>query len=225
MSKVIEIKNLKKSFNDRIVVNDLSLEVKKGEKIAIIGENGAGKSVLMKTMAGLLKPDSGEVIVSESIDIQLQDINTNLNLKVIDLIKVILSLSGRKIDEDIEDIMDIFKINHLKEQTIDKISGGQKQRLNLFLSTINDSDILLLDEFITGLDYSSISDILEYLLKQVEEKKKTLIIVSHQPEEIRTLSERIILMKEGKIINEWKTKTIEKKYNGKFTEFLKDVIV
>ncbi len=202
MSKVIKIKNLKKSFNNRGVINDLNLEVKKGEKVAIIGENGAGKSVLMKTIAGLLKPDSGEVVVSESVDIQLQDINTNLNMKVIDLIKVILSLSGKKINKDIEDIMDIFKINHLKEQTIDKISGGQKQRLNLFLSTINDSDILLLDEFITGLDYSSISDILEYLLKQVEEKKKTLIIVSHQPEEIRTLSERIILMKEGKIVDE-----------------------
>ncbi len=219
----IRISNLNTKFKNEKVHKNLDLIIKKGERLGIIGRNGSGKTVLLNVLAGIKIPESGNVEIDGKIGIQFQEFKTQVNLKVKDYIEMHIVFLGLKINDEINEIIDIFEITPYLNKKIKKISIGQKQRINLLLSIIEKPDILLLDEFVNGLDIISLEKIIDYINKKVM-KNKTIIIVTHQPEELRNLTERIVLIKDGSILKEWKTKDIDKKYNGNFTKFLSETL-
>ncbi len=223
MNKEIEIINITTKFKNNIVHNELNLSISKGERIGIIGRNGSGKTVLLSVISKLKEVSSGEVIVNGNVGLQFQDFKVDLNLKVKDFIDIQLKYLDIYFDDRLKEILDAFEINGYLDLNMKHLSGGQKQRINLFLSVSSNPDILLLDEFVTGLDVVSLEKATNYV-SNVLMKDKTIIIVTHQPEELRNLTDRIVLLKDGKIANDWKTKDIEKKWDGNFSKFLKEVI-
>ncbi len=231
MKKIIEIKNLKKSFKIKSkefkqVHSDLSLDIYEGEKLGIIGHNGAGKTVLLKMIVGLLEQDEGEIKFNlgydkDDVSYQFQEMRLDISFTTKEYIEFICKLYIDKIDFDkINEVIETFGLNEFMNSKISELSGGQKQRLNLFAAAINNPKILMLDEFVTGLDIVSVKDIINWITTNAKKDNRTIIIVSHQPEELRNLTERIILIDEGRVKGEWKTKDIEKKYNGNFSKFM-----
>ncbi len=229
----IEIKGLKKSFgrkgNKKEVHKDITLKVYEGETLAIIGANGSGKTVLMETIVGVRKQDEGKIIFDfgkgkdpfEEIGMQFQDSDANSKLKPKEMIEFIRKMYESKVDKDqLNEMIKIFGVEEFVDRKIKKLSGGQRQRLNLLLATMHNPKLMILDEFITGLDIISVHNILDYIKKMKEDNNSTMIIISHQPSEIKKLSDRILVLKDGEIKSEYLTKDIEEKYKGDFDRFL-----
>ncbi len=228
MSKtLLEVKDIKKQFEDTPVLKGASFTLKENESLGIIGANGAGKTLLTKIIVGLINKDSGDINsknieeLENEIAIQFQDPKMNISMTPNQLIEFTKRLHADKvIIEEIEEAKKAFGINEYENKKLSKLSGGQKQRLNLMLAVIRNTRILILDEFTTGLDIVSVERILNYIRKKKEINKTSLIIISHQPEELRELTDRIILLKNGVFEKEFKTSSIETKYKGKFNKFL-----
>lgn len=229
----IEIENLQKTFgkgkNKNQVHKDITLKVFEGETLAIIGANGAGKTVLMETLVGVRKQDKGKIIFDfgkgndpfEEIGMQFQDSDANSKLKPKGMIEFIKRMYKLKVnDKQLEEMIEVFGIKDFLNRKIKKLSGGQRQRLNLLLATMHNPKLMILDEFITGLDIISVHNILDYIKKIKEENNSTMIIISHQPSEIKKLSDRILVLKDGMIKSEYLTKDINEKYDGDFDKFL-----
>lgn len=234
---IISITGLKKTFKSRKegtkeVHKGIDLEINRGETVAIIGANGAGKTVLMETLVRVLRQDEGQIQYNfeglhpfEEIGMQFQDADSTGNLTAKDMIDFIKSMYKSKVDDkQLEEMIDIYGIRPYIKSKIKKLSGGQRQRVNLLLATMHNPKLMILDEFITGLDILSVRDILDYIKKLKEENNSTLIIISHQPEEIRQLSNRIFGLKDGVIVGEWLTSDVDRKYRGDFGQFLIDTI-
>ncbi len=235
--KIIKIEGLKKTFKSRKdgtkeVHKGIDLSINRRETIAIIGANGAGKTVLMETLVRILKQDEGKITYDfkglnpfEEIGMQFQDADSTGNLSAQDMIKFIQRMYRDKVnDYQLEEMIDVYGIRPYIKTRVKKLSGGQRQRVNLLLATMHNPKLMILDEFITGLDIISVRDILEYIKKLKKLNNSTLIIISHQPEEIKQLSDRIFGLKDGVIIGEWLTEDINKKYMGDFSKFLLETI-
>lgn len=231
MSKdiILSVKNLHKSFKKTEVLKGVNLEVKRGEVIALVGKNGSGKTVLLETIFGLYEKKLGEVDFdpntkfekADEIGFGFQDSKMDYGIKPKNLIKLSKELYSHRIDEaEYEKQLKTFKIDKILNKNISKLSGGQRQRMNLFLALIHTPQILVLDEFVTGLDIITMMEILKYVKELQKRKNLTLIIITHQPEELRMLSDRIAILKDGVIDNIYETKSIKKP----FTEFLTEVL-
>lgn len=229
---IVTFKNIKKSFGTKKVHKGVTFNIKRGETLALIGANGAGKTVLMETLVRVQRQDSGHIEYNfngtdpfEEIGMQFQDADSNSILRPLDMIKFIKKMYGDKVDnKQLEEMIDIFGVRDYIKTKIKKLSGGQKQRVNLLLATMHNPSLMILDEFITGLDVLSVRDILDYISFLKEKNNATLVIISHQPEEIKSLAQRVIVLKDGVIANELTHKEIDKEYKGKFTDFLIDNI-
>ncbi len=232
-NKILEIKNLHVSFKDKKVINDVSFFLKEGETIAIIGKNGSGKTVLMETIMSFIEPKSGTIKLNlgeetyvdnlKKVGIQYQDSNFENNIKVKNIIK---NMNNSNININSNDVMEKlinFDINEILNKKVNKISGGQQQRLNLFLSVLHNPKLMILDEFITGLDIVSVRKMVKFINELKIKNNSSMIIVSHQPEEIEKLSDRILVLKEGKIILETTPKEVIEKY-GATDIFMEEII-
>ncbi len=229
---IIRIEGLTKSFKSGFKSNEVhkgvTFDIYDGETLAIIGANGAGKTVLMETLVRIQKQNSGNITYNfdgmdpfEEIGMQFQDADSNSNLTPLELINFIKKMYGKKVDNgQLEEMLDVFGIRPYLKKRIKKLSGGQKQRVNLLLATMHNPKFLILDEFITGLDILSVRDILEYIAKLKEKNNSTLVIISHQPQEIEKLAERIVILKDGVITDEYSNDEVRKKWKGDFTNFL-----
>ncbi len=226
---LIKVEDLHKQFKNNEVHKGISFNVKKGESLAIIGSNGAGKTVLANELVGLITPDQGDISINtkeeNNISLQFQDNSLSSSLKTKEITSFFIDLYKNKITkEEVEKLKDICGINDLGNKKFKKMSGGQKQRVNLFISLLKKAEVIILDEFMTGLDVMSVQKIIDYLNNLRKENRTTLIIISHNPEELRNFTERILLLKDGVIENEYKTKEIESKYKGNFHKFLLEVM-
>ncbi len=173
---VFTLKNVKKSFNDFTIFENVNFEVHKGEKIAIIGKNGSGKSTLIKILGGFINPDSGEIKSSYNVKVGYFDQelkNINLNQKVIDFFAN--SFANMQIHELISlAIQSGFPKDKLKNK-LNTLSGGEKARLNLVRLMTEKSNVLLLDEPTNNLDI----ELIEALEKALIKYKGTIILISH----------------------------------------------
>ncbi len=233
---IIKFEGIKKSFKEKRgmkhVHKDVSFNVIRGETVALIGANGAGKTVLMETLVRVQKQDEGKITYDfqgldpfNEIGMQFQDADSTGNSTPEEMVKFITKMYGSKVDKaQTAEMIDIYGIRSYYKKKIKKLSGGQRQRVNLLLATMHNPKLMILDEFITGLDILSVRDILEYIDKLKTKNDATLIIISHQPDEIRTLAQRIFVLKDGYVEDEYLTADVEKKYNGNFTNFLLEVI-
>lgn len=223
-NKLITIKNLcrkvgkgKQSFfaNDNI-----NLEFYEGENIGLIGANGAGKTTLVEQLVGLNKPTSGEIIyafgktkaqISKNIGIQFQDSTYPPNITVRAIINFVRDAYNAEIsNEELNKMIDIFLIRPFYKQEAYSLSGGQTQRLNILLALIHKPKVLFLDELSTGLDINIRTQIKIFLKEYIKKNNITLILISHDMNEVEYLCDRVIIMKSAKVIMDTSVKELTK---------------
>ncbi|WP_084259846.1 ABC transporter ATP-binding protein [Mycoplasma elephantis] len=215
MKKIIEISNLVKEFKIKKVkfkaINDLSLDIYKNQNVALLGSNGAGKTTLVEMIVGISKPTSGKIKYffdkneennsNGKIGIQFQDSSYPQGLTVNDVIKSVNKIYGNITDEDeLKKIEKIFGIDEFLNNKAASLSGGQHQRLNALLAIINKPELLILDELSTGLDIKIKTRLMYFLKDFIKANNNTLLLVSHDINEIKTLADRIVIINKGKVI-------------------------
>lgn len=217
---MVNIENLHKKFGKQVVLNDLNLEIKDEGIIAVLGPNGSGKTTLIKSILGMVVPEKGSIYVNEQrlknnwqsrkkIDYLPQIANFPGNLKVRELLNMIKDLRNQPTRDD--ELIDFFKLHTFLDKKLNNLSGGMKQKVNLVLTFMFNSPLIILDEPTTGLDPVSMLRLKE-LLFQEREKGKTIIITSHLIDFVESVADRLVFLLDGKIyfhgtVEELKTKT------------------
>ncbi|QVK01615.1 ABC transporter ATP-binding protein [Mycoplasma mycoides subsp. capri] len=207
---LIEVKNISKKYNKKTVLGPINLKINKGESVAIFGANGAGKTTLCEIIANTKSQSSGEVLydfkkeeIAFKIGINFQSQTYPNFINVKELIDFYKTLYKNIIDKTYFDQMiNKFKLKELFKQKISSLSGGQRQRVNLFVSLFNKPEIYIGDEITTGLDVKAQLEIIDLLKKEIKDKEMTLILVSHNLDEIKELCDRIVFLDKGKIIDD-----------------------
>ncbi len=231
--KAVELINIVKKYGQQEVLNSFSLDIEKGECLAVMGESGSGKSTIAKIIIGLEKPNSGEVkIFDKNIEFLFQDSYNALNprMTVEDLIYEPLQFST---DIDVKNkreiVSELLKQVELAPELLtrrrDELSGGQLQRVCLARALSTKPQIMIFDESLSGLDPLVQDKILDLLYKIQKEYNLTYIFISHDFRLCYFLADRIILIDKGKIIEDFKDldkEIIPKTEIGKI--LLKDII-
>ena len=195
MNDAIRVENFNKSYGDNLVVKGISFNVKKGETFALLGANGAGKTTTLECIEGIRKYDSGSIEVNGRIGVQLQSTSLQENLKATEAFKLFSKWNKAEIDWE---LFDSFGLSELKNMQYREMSTGQKRRLHLAIALINNPDIIFLDEPTAGLDVEGRAA-LHLEIRKLKEQGKTIIIASHDMAEVEKLSDRIAILKDGKI--------------------------
>jgi len=222
---MIKINNLTKRYNkDKIVLENINLEIPNGESIGILGANGSGKSTLVEIIAGINEQTSGEVLflnqnnetdkdLKESIGIQFQKGDWPFNTRAVDLLNLLVGKKWSS-SEYINELIDIFEVKNIINKRLNECSGGEQQRFNSLLSIIKKPRILILDELITGLDLKMQMKLINFFDELKKKEDITLIIISHIPEEIEQICKRVIVLNEGKIYKDAKVVDIVKEHDS-----------
>lgn len=207
MFKVIEIK---KSFKNKEVLKGVSFTVEEGDKVALLGNNGAGKSTLLKIIAGQLQANAGSI--ETPLDFQTEigmmpqgDILIN-DLKVGDLVLLKCYMNQLE-DIDIDALLKMVELEDFKNQYVLGLSGGQKRRLSLLLTILNEPRLIFLDEPTTGMDLESVDNFWHLL----EEQKFTSVVVTHDFNQIDHFFTKVLILKDGRIAAQESVEEIHRK--------------
>ncbi|MGL5643857.1 MAG: ATP-binding cassette domain-containing protein, partial [Metamycoplasmataceae bacterium] len=188
---------------------DISINFRAGQNVAILGSNGAGKTVFIEQLIGLNKPTSGyfqynyksNINFQESLGIQFQDSSYPVGLKCRDIILFLKDAYNVKMtDEELNSLVEQFGINQFYKKNAHSLSGGQQQRLNLLLAIMHKPKLVILDELSTGLDIKIRTSIKKFIKQFAEENNMTVVIISHDMAEVDYLTERIIVFQNGKLV-------------------------
>lgn len=208
---MLELKDVKKSFDGITVLENMSLEIEDGEIVSILGPSGCGKTTLLNLILGILDADSGSIIYNgedmtrvpmekRGFNIVFQDYALFPNLNVYQNITYGLRNNPNiSTEEEVKDLIHLLGLEEHLNKRIGQLSGGQKQRVALARTMVMKPKILLLDEPLSALDgviKESIKDRIKTIAKEFH---LTTIIVTHDPEEALTLSDRVMIINEGKI--------------------------
>ncbi|WP_338978986.1 ABC transporter ATP-binding protein [Spiroplasma endosymbiont of Panzeria rudis] len=218
---MIILENISKNYGKNQVLKNINLEIPASQSLAILGANGSGKTTLVEIISQVLKPTSGKVLflddvgkkVSRKIGVQFQEGYWPVGTRIIDLIKFYKNKKYIKSEEG-KGLIDVFELNDILKKEISLLSGGQRQRFNCFLSILNDPEILILDELVTGLDLKMQIKLVNFIKSWKEIKKINLLIVSHTPEEVELLYDRVVILKNGEIYQDQSIDAIIKKYGS-----------
>lgn len=217
MGTCIEVNDLTKSFRGRTVVDGISFRVRTGEVFGLLGHNGAGKSTTIDLLLGLKKPDKGigtifgmdprsnRKAVFERVGVQLQSSNYQNNIRVDEICKQMSALYEDP--EDYHTLLQFFSLEKLEKSQVNKLSGGEKQRLSVALALMNKPEIVFLDELTTGLDTAARREVWRHL-KELKSRGTTIFLTTHYMEEAESLCDRIFLMKDGKKVTEGTVKEV-----------------
>ena len=207
MFKVIEIK---KSFKNKEVLKGVSFTVEEGDKVALLGNNGAGKSTLLKIIAGQLQANAGRI--ETTLDFQTEicmmpqgDILID-DLKVGDLVLLKCYMNQLE-DIDIDALLKMVELEGFKNQYVLGLSGGQKRRLSLLLTILNEPRLIFLDEPTTGMDLESVDNFWHLL----EEQKFTSVVVTHDFNQIDHFFTKVLILKDGRIAAQESVEDIHRK--------------
>lgn len=214
---VIKLENVCKKFGNLIAVNNVSLEVKRGEVIGFLGPNGAGKTTTLKIIAKLMKPNSGKIfIINKQGKLQnllenpknliemgfLIDIPHFYNSTPYRLLKYIANLRNfpkEKLNQRIDGLLAVFNLTKWKYRKVKNFSKGMIQKLGFIGAIIHDPEIIILDEPQTGLDPNARIDVRKYI-RSLQNKGKTIFVASHMLYEITEVCDKIALINQGSII-------------------------
>lgn len=235
---MLEVKKLKKRFGSNVVLNDISFNVSKGDIISIVGPSGSGISTLLRCLNLIEKPSSGDIIfegtslVGKKADLSLlrqkmgmvfQQFNLFPHLTVIDNItlapvklKLMNEVTARK---KALELLNTINLKDKAEHYPNELSGGQKQRVAIIRTLIMEPDIILFDEPTSALDPEMIGEVLD-LIKKVADTGKTMVIVSHEMNFVKKVSNRVLFIDGGKVIFDGKTKDFFSSENIRIKEFL-----
>ena len=216
MNKVLEVKNLYKSYGDTTVIKGLSLSIRKGEIYALLGPNGAGKTTTLECIEGIRDFDSGEVRLfgksyldstdsnKHRIGIQLQDSGLPDEMTVNEAINLFSTI---KSVEKNSNLIRYFNLDSIGNKKYRELSTGQKRRLNLFLATSHNPDIVFLDEPTAELDVEVRKNLHAYI-RNLKKEGTTIILSSHDMAEVESLADRVGIILDGKILLESSPKEI-----------------
>jgi len=239
MEKIaIEINNLSKKYKNTFVVKSMNFKIIKGQTIGLLGPNGCGKSTTIGMLLGLIKPTAGSVIIDGK---NMEENRTNLlqkmnfispyielpkKLTIEENLKVYGTMYGVKdLNNKINNLIETLNLTEFRTRKTGELSSGQKNRVSLAKAFINDPDILLLDEPTASLD-PDVGDYVRGILEKFSlNNKKTILIASHNMNEVERLCDEVMMMKNGEIIDKGKSADLINKHGRKNLEefFLKIV--
>jgi ABC-2 type transport system ATP-binding protein len=211
-NNILTVQGLNVSYGNFQAVKDVSFDVRKGEIFGLLGPNGAGKTSTLSAIEGLLKPQSGTIIVDghnaqkeplharASLGVQLQSTSFQAELYVIEVLQLYAGVYGLKLSKN--DLLAILRNINLEDQAqkrFGELSGGQQQRVSLVIATIHNPRLVLLDEPTTGLDPQSRRQLWERI-EAVREKGHAILLTTHSMEEAESVCDRIAIIDHGKII-------------------------
>ena len=211
--KIIEIKNVSKSFGGKDVLKDINLYINKGEFLTLLGPSGCGKTTLLRMIAGFLKPDEGSILLDgkdlEGTSPYERPLNTVFqryalfpHLDVYDNIAFGLKLKKvpqEEIDKRVRRVLKLVAMSDYEDRDVETLSGGQQQRIAIARAIVNQPKVLLLDEPLAALDLKMRKDMQIELKEMHKQLGITFIYVTHDQEEALTLSDTVVVMNEGRI--------------------------
>ena len=212
--KILSVKNLNKSFGEFKAVNNINLQVNQGDIYGFLGPNGAGKSTTLRMILGLIKPDSGEILINgksnsgsnrnflTSIGALIEKPDFYKNLSAYDNLKILYKMSKLKDINRISEVLKEVDLWDKKNQKVGGFSQGMKQRLGIAQTLIHQPSLIILDEPSNGLDPQGQSDMRSLILRINQEMGITVIISSHILSEIEKISNRMVVINKGEKIVE-----------------------
>lgn len=212
---MIKINNLEVKYGKNIALYIKSLDIKKGEKVGVIGSNGAGKSTFIKALLELVDY-SGEIkkdIDTKDIAVHMQFNNYAETVTVKDIIELIINGKIEK-NKVVKELIEFFDFSDCLNKIYKKLSGGQKQRLTLILVMASNSSLTIFDEVTSGLDFETREKLMKKLKEWYKYKDTTLILVSHYYEELENLVDKLLILDNGKVVDFGNKKDLFKKYCG-----------
>ena len=225
--------DLTKVYKETVAADRVNIHIKKGSIYGLIGKNGAGKTTIMKMIAGLAKPTSGSFEYSgfncsedeafSRIGALIEAPAIDPNLTGFDNIRIKCLAFGIGDKKYINDLLDLVGLSHTWKKKAGKYSLGQKQRLGIALALVGDPDFLILDEPINGLDPQGIAEVREMLNKLNQERKITILISSHILEELSKLATDYAIIDSGRIVEESTNKELKEKCRDKIAIKTSDV--
>ncbi|SFE15337.1 iron complex transport system ATP-binding protein [Lentibacillus persicus] len=220
---MVDLKRVFKKYNDKNVINDVSVSVEKGTITSFIGPNGAGKSTLISMVSRLIAKDEGDITIdgkdittqknnemAKKISILKQSNNLNLRLTIRELVSFgrFPYSQGRLTKEDwekVDEAIDYMELRDMQDKYLDELSGGQRQRAHIAMVIAQDTEYILLDEPLNNLDMRHSVQIMKTLRKLVDDMGKTILIVIHDINFASCYSDHIVALKDGEIVKQGRT--------------------
>jgi iron complex transport system ATP-binding protein len=217
---MVDIKNVFKSYNEKKVIEDVSVTIEKGTITSFIGPNGAGKSTLISMVSRLIERDDGDITIdgqdilksknndlAKKISILKQSNSINLKLTIRELVSFgrFPYSQGRLNETDwekVDEAIDYMELRDIQDKYLDELSGGQRQRAHIAMVIAQDTEYILLDEPLNNLDMRHSVQIMKILRNLVDELGKTIVIVIHDINFASCYSDNIVALKDGKVVKQ-----------------------
>lgn len=214
--KILKVEHLQKSYKDRLVIKDISLEIKSGEVVGLLGPNGAGKTTSFYMIVGLVKPDNGKIILNGDditkfpmydrakvgIGYLPQEASVFRNMSVENNIYSILEIIEKSKKERIrklKELLEDFSITHIRKSMGSALSGGERRRVEIARALASNPSFILLDEPFAGIDPIAVNDIMN-IIKKLKEKGIGVLITDHNVRETLAIVDKAYIVYEGKIL-------------------------
>ena len=240
--KIVEVKNLKKQYGDNIILKDINLYINKGEVVSLIGPSGSGKSTILRCIVDLESITSGEILIEGN---NLADKNVDKKIKkemllktgmvfqtfnlfphlsvrnnIVKTLKLVKKIDTSEAEAITKKMLDLVGLSDKMNSFPNELSGGQKQRVAIARALALQPDILLFDEPTSALDPELVKEVLD-IIRKLKEQKITMLIVSHEMNFVREISDRVVVMEKGKILETGNSKQIfENPSSQRVKEFL-----
>ena len=241
--RIIEVINLKKQFGNNLILDDINFTINKGEAVSLIGPSGSGKSTILRCIADLETLTGGKILI-EGHDLQDKGIDKkikkelllktgmifqNFNLfphmtvkdNIVKTLRIVKKTDVKKAEEIAEKVLETVGLADKKDNFPNELSGGQKQRVAIARGLALEPDILLFDEPTSALDPELVKEVLDIIRKLKKERKITMLIVSHEMKFVREISDEVIVMENGKILEKG---TVEKIFENPETQRVKEFL-
>lgn len=219
---MIEFKNLHKRFGKLVVLDGLDLNISKGGIFAILGPNGSGKTTLIKCLLGMVIPNKGDIIFEKKSVLRQWAYRNNLNylpqianfppnLTVLELIKMVKNLRPK--DSNEQELIELFGLKSFLDKKLGNLSGGTKQKVNVVLAFMFDSDLIVLDEPTNGLDPIALIH-LKKIIQKEKDNGKTILITTHIMSFVDEVADEIVFLLDGKIYFKGTVDALKKQMNN-----------
>ncbi|WP_339061872.1 ABC transporter ATP-binding protein [Tepidibacillus marianensis] len=230
MDSILQVKNLKKVYQQKVAVEDISFQIHTGEAYGLLGPNGAGKSTTIHMIAGIEEVNNGEVFIQNNsiqkerkkaqsfIGVVPQEIalypsmNAEANLR---FFGKLYGIKGHQLDQAVEENLKLVGLYDRRKEAVEKYSGGMKRRINIAAALLHQPKLLIMDEPTVGIDPQSRSHILETVKKLKEEKGISILYTSHYMEEVEVICDRVGIIDHGKLIAEGNLTDLKKDYGDR----------
>ena len=241
--KIIEVINLKKQFGNNLILDDINFTINKGEAVSLIGPSGSGKSTILRCIADLETLTGGKILIEghnlqdKGIDkkikkellLKIAMIFQNFNLfphmtvkdNIVKTLRIVKKTDVKKAEEIAGKVLETVGLADKKDNFPNELSGGQKQRVAIARGLALEPDILLFDEPTSALDPELVKEVLDIIRKLKKERKITMLIVSHEMKFVREISDEVIVMENGKILEK---ATVEKIFENPETQRVKEFL-